>query len=87
MLAGDLTEEHAGMELEGIAWILVLALDALAIVTVAGSALRPATKTVWLIAIAVLPLAGVAIWWLAGPMRSRLRHPPSPGGRDVIRRR
>jgi hypothetical protein len=47
--------------------VIILALDAWAIVSVMRSTKTSGTKLGWAILILVLPLVGLAIWGIAGP--------------------
>jgi len=51
----------------GLFGLVVLFLDIFAIIQVAGSGKPNATKLLWVLIIAVLPLVGVIAWFFAGP--------------------
>jgi len=59
-----------GVEISGIAALLILALDIWAILNIVGSPATPGSKTLWVLAILLLPVLGVVFWLLLGP-RSR----------------
>ena len=47
--------------------IIIFALDVWAIASVINTNESGKTKLIWIILIAVLPVVGLIIWWLAGP--------------------
>lgn len=47
--------------------VIILALDAWAIVSVMRSTKASSTKLGWAVVIVVMPLVGLAIWGIAGP--------------------
>jgi hypothetical protein len=46
---------------------LILVLDIIAIVSVLGSGVAPATKVLWVLLIVFLPLLGMLLYFLIGP--------------------
>lgn len=51
--------------------ILVFVIDLVVIINIVQSAARPAAKTVWIVAVILLPIAGAVAWFLApAPRRS-----------------
>ena len=55
----------------GIWGLLVLAADVWAIINVAQSTVSNEKKLIWIIAIIVLPLLGVILWYFLGPRGSK----------------
>lgn len=55
-----------GLEV-GFFGLIILALDIWAILKTIGSAASTGAKVLWILLILVLPVAGLIIWWLAGP--------------------
>ena len=55
----------------GIWGLLVLAADVWAIINVAQSAVSNEKKLIWIIAIILLPLLGVILWYFLGPRGSK----------------
>ena len=55
----------------GIWGLLVLAADIWAIINVAQSAVSNEKKLIWIIAIILLPLLGVILWYFLGPRGSK----------------
>ena len=51
----------------GLWGLLVLAADVWAIINVAQSAVSNEKKLIWIIAIILLPLLGVILWYFLGP--------------------
>ena len=51
----------------GFLGLLVLIADIYAIVKVAQSSATPLAKTLWIVAIIVLPVIGLLLWLLFGP--------------------
>jgi hypothetical protein len=48
------------------AWVIVIALDIVAIVDVARSSLEPKRKLLWVLLIVFVPMFGVLIYYLLG---------------------
>lgn len=51
----------------GIGGIILFIADVWAIASVLNSHANRRAKVIWTIVIAVLPVVGLIIWWLAGP--------------------
>lgn len=51
----------------GIGGIILFALDVWAIASVINSQSSGRVKVIWVLVIAILPVVGLIIWWLAGP--------------------
>ncbi len=51
----------------GFLWLIVVIADVYAIVRVAQSSATPLTKALWIVAILVLPVLGLILWFLFGP--------------------
>lgn len=49
--------------------VLVFVIDLVVIVNIVQSAVRPAAKVVWVVAVLLLPLVGAIAWFLAPPPR------------------
>lgn len=47
--------------------LIIFVLDVWAIASVINSNAERNTKLIWIVVIAVLPVAGLAAWWFAGP--------------------
>jgi hypothetical protein len=60
-----------GLEIGGILGLIIIALDVWAIVNIIGSGSSIAGKILWIIAILLLPLAGLVAWFLVGPRKKR----------------
>jgi hypothetical protein len=56
-----------GIEVGGLIGLLILIADIWAIVNVFQSSETTVRKTLWIVAILVLPILGFIIWFLAGP--------------------
>lgn len=56
-----------GIEVGGIGGLIILILDVYAIVKVLGSSASTGAKVGWTVAILLLPLLGVILWFLFGP--------------------
>lgn len=56
-----------GIEVGGIGGLIVLILDVYAIVKILGSSASTGAKVVWTVAVLLLPLLGVILWFLFGP--------------------
>ncbi len=57
------------IEVNGIFSLLILILDIWAIINVAQSSAEPLKKTLWIVAILLLPVLGVIIWFFVGPKK------------------
>ncbi|MEE4185239.1 MAG: PLD nuclease N-terminal domain-containing protein [Gammaproteobacteria bacterium] len=53
--------------LEGIIGLLLLIAAVYAIIQVAGSSATPLAKTLWIVAILLVPVIGLIAWYFAGP--------------------
>lgn len=51
----------------GLIGLIIFALDVWAIASIINSGETTGKKLIWIIVVAVLPLVGLIIWWLAGP--------------------
>ena len=60
----------------GLIFIIVFALDVWAIAQIINSGAEKVSKIIWVIVVAVLPVAGLIAWYIAGP-KADLRLPPS----------
>jgi Phospholipase_D-nuclease N-terminal len=58
------------MEVKGIFGVLVLVGDVYAILQIAQSAASTGKKTLWIVVVLLLPLAGLILWYLLGPKPS-----------------
>ncbi|MGD8831522.1 MAG: PLDc N-terminal domain-containing protein [Pseudomonadales bacterium] len=56
-----------GIEIGGLGGLIILILDVYAIVKVLGSSASTGAKVGWTVAILLLPLLGVILWFLFGP--------------------
>lgn len=61
------------MEFGGLFGVLLLLADIFAIIKVFQSTAGDGEKILWTLLIALLPLIGLIIWYLAGPGEKRLR--------------
>lgn len=61
------------MEFGGLFGVLVLIADIFAIVRVFQSRAEDLHKIIWIVVIALLPLIGLVIWYVAGPGDKRLK--------------
>jgi hypothetical protein len=52
---------------EGLIGLVVLILDVWAILKIAQSSASTGSKTLWIVLVLILPVAGFIIWFLAGP--------------------
>ncbi|WP_134724897.1 PLD nuclease N-terminal domain-containing protein [Paracoccus luteus] len=52
---------------ETIIGIIIFALDVWAIASIINSGATGRSKVIWVIVVAVLPVAGLIAWWLMGP--------------------
>lgn len=50
----------------GIVGLIILILDIIAILDVAGSGMDPAKKLIWILLILFLPVIGLILWYLVG---------------------
>ncbi|HEY5646013.1 MAG TPA: PLDc N-terminal domain-containing protein [Pseudomonadales bacterium] len=55
------------MEVGGVGGLIILILDVYAIVKILGSSAGTGAKVVWTVAVLLLPLLGVILWFLFGP--------------------
>ena len=55
------------MEVGGILGVVILILDIWAIFQIVGSSASTGAKILWSLLIILLPVIGLAIWYLAGP--------------------
>ena len=60
-----------GFEVGGLFGLIILALDIWAILKIVESAAGNGTKVLWILAILLLPVLGLIIWWLFGPRGGR----------------
>lgn len=51
----------------GFLWLIVVIADVYAIVRVAQSSATPLAKALWIVAILLLPVLGLILWFLFGP--------------------
>ena len=51
----------------GLLGLIIFALDVWAIASIINSNASGVSKLVWIVLVAVLPVVGLIIWWLAGP--------------------
>lgn len=56
-----------GFEVSGIGGLIVLVLDVYAIVKIMGSNASTGAKVGWTVAVLLLPILGVILWFLFGP--------------------
>lgn len=47
--------------------IIIFALDVWAIASIINTNVATSTKIIWILLVAILPVVGLIIWWLAGP--------------------
>ncbi|MTH33333.1 hypothetical protein GL279_01830 [Paracoccus limosus] len=47
--------------------IVIFALDVWAIASIINTNVATSTKIIWILLVAILPVVGLIIWWLAGP--------------------
>lgn len=47
--------------------IIIFALDVWAIASIINTNESTTTKLIWIALVAILPVVGLIIWWLAGP--------------------
>jgi len=55
------------MEITGIGGLIILIADIYAIVMILQSSARSIEKVIWTLAVLLLPLIGLIIWYFAGP--------------------
>jgi len=53
--------------LGGLVSLIVLILDVWAILKIAQSGVSTGSKTLWIVLVLILPVAGFILWFLAGP--------------------
>lgn len=58
-----------GIEVGGIGGLIILVLDVFAIVKILGSSASTGAKVGWTVAVLLLPILGVILWFLFGPKR------------------
>ena len=56
-----------GIEVGGLAGLIILVLDIWAILKVAQSGASTGSKVIWIVVILLLPFLGVLAWFLFGP--------------------
>ena len=59
------------LEVTGLFSLLILIADVYAIVNIIQSNAGTGAKVVWIVAIIVLPILGLIIWFFAGPRSAR----------------
>ena len=47
--------------------IVIFALDVWAIASIINTNVATSTRIIWILLVAILPVVGLIIWWLAGP--------------------
>ena len=47
--------------------IIIFALDVWAIASIISTSESTKTKVIWVALVAILPVVGLILWWLAGP--------------------
>lgn len=57
--------------ISGLGFIILLALDIWALISVIGSSASVGSKVIWVLVILVLPLVGFIAWLIFGPRASR----------------
>ena len=60
------------MQVGGLLGLLILAADIWAIINVVQSATSNLNKLLWILAILLLPLLGLIIWFFIGPRGGRI---------------
>lgn len=55
----------------GLVGLIILVADVWAIVQTVGSGATPLAKTIWVVAILLLPVIGLVVWFFAGPRTAR----------------
>ena len=58
---------HMGIEVGGIIGLIILILDIWAIVSTFQSNASTGKKVIWIVLVLVMPVAGLILWFLAGP--------------------
>lgn len=58
-------------ELRGLGWLLLLALDIWALVSIINSSRTTGSKVLWCLLVVLLPLLGFIIWLVAGPRSAK----------------
>ena len=56
-----------GIGIHGLWGVLVLAADIWAILNISQSAASNGKKLIWMLLVLLLPVAGVILWYFAGP--------------------
>lgn len=56
-----------GIEVGGLGGLIILILDVYAIVKIIGSKASTGAKVGWTVAVLLLPILGVILWFLFGP--------------------
>ena len=56
-----------GLEIGGIGGLIILILDVYAIVKILSSSASTGAKVGWTVAVLLLPILGVVLWFLFGP--------------------
>jgi len=51
----------------GLVGLIIFALDVWAIASIINSNASGTAKLIWILLVAILPVVGLIIWWLAGP--------------------
>lgn len=51
----------------GIGGLIIFALDIWAIASIINSGATTKSKIIWTLVVAILPVVGLILWWLAGP--------------------
>ena len=60
-----------GIGIHGIWGVLLLAGDVWAIINVSQSAVSNEKKLIWILAVILLPLLGLILWYFLGPRSSK----------------
>lgn len=58
-----------GIEVGGIIGLIILVLDIWAIINVIGSGASTGAKVLWTLAILLLPVLGLIVWFFMGPRK------------------
>ena len=56
--------------ISGLFGLIILVLDIYAMLQVLGSGATPVKKALWVLAIFILPVLGLLVWYVAGPKKS-----------------
>ena len=56
----------------GLWGLLILALDILAIINILQSSASNEKKLIWIVAVVLLPLLGLILWFFLGPRNGRV---------------